>query len=238
MKLFRRNAKYVAALAWLGLLGVLFSWAYAQGMDTVQIVGLVYNKLAHHPLAPVIYIVLYALRPLTLFPAMWLTLAAGGLFGFGMGVVYTIVGENLSAAVAYWIARFFGTPEEEDEDPSRQLRTSRRLLREQALPTVIVLRAAYLPFDLVNYACGLLRVPWWPYFLGTAVGLLPPMVTFVSFGATVDFEAFLADPGGFSAASLINREQLLISGLLLAASGVIAWYAHRRHRWQTNNHRS
>lgn len=230
MNPIRRNVKYLAAMVWLSLLGALFTWAHAQGMDTVQIVELVYNTLAHHPLAPVAYIVIYAIRPLTFFPAMWLTLAAGGLFGFGLGVVYTIVGENLSAAVAYWIARFFGTPEEEGEDPTRQLQTSRRLLREEAFPTVIVLRAVYLPFDLVNYACGLLRVPWWPYFFGSAIGLLPPMITFVSFGATVDFEVFLADAGGFDVAALINREQLAISGALVVASAMIAWYAHSRHR--------
>lgn len=229
MKLLRRNVKYVAALAWLSLFGVLFAWGQSQGMDSVQIVELLYDRLVRHPLAPLVYIAVYALRPLTFFPAMWLTLAAGGMFGFGMGMVYAVVGENLSAAVAYWIARFFGTPEEEDEDPDRQLRTPRRLLREQAFPTVIVLRATYLPFDLVNYACGLLRVPWWPYFFGSLIGMLPPMITFVSFGATVDFEAFLASVDGFNAIDLINREQLLVSAGLLALSAVIAWYAHRRH---------
>lgn len=230
MKLIRKNAKYFAALIWLGLLGVLFAWANAQGLGTVEILELIYHTVAQHPLAPVIYIVLYGLRPLTFFPAMWLTIASGSLFGFGLGVACTIVGENLSAATAYWIARFFGNPEQEDEDPSKQLATSRRLLQEQAFPTVVVLRAAYLPFDVVNYACGLLRVPWWQYFFGTFIGILPPMITFVSFGATVDFESFLADIDTFDAASLINQEQLVISAGLLALSAVIAWYAHRKHR--------
>lgn len=236
MKLIRQNAKYIAALLWLGLFGALFAWARIQGIGTVQIVELLYGSLARHPFAPLVYILVYALRPLTFFPAMWLTLAAGGLFGFGAGLVYAVIGENLSAAVAYWIARFFGTPEEENEDPSRQLHTSRRLLREQAFPTMIVLRATYLPFDLVNYASGLLRVPWWPYFFGSAIGMLPPMITFVSFGASVDFAAFLANVDGFSAVSLINREQLLISAGLLALSAVIAWYAHNRHRHARRKH--
>lgn len=228
----RRNAKYAAALIWLALLGGLFAWVRGHGMGTVEIIDLLYNTLAQHPLAPLVYILIYTARSLTFFPAMWLTLAAGGLFGFGPGLIYALIGENLSAAAAYWIARFFGTPERETADPSRQLNTSRQLLREQAFPTVIVLRAAYLPFDLVNYACGLLRVPWWPYFFGSLIGLLPPMITFVSFGATVDFEAFLANIDDFGAVSLINREQLLVSAGLLAVSAVIAWYAHRRHKKQ------
>lgn len=230
MRLMRRQAKYVVALAWLCLLGALFVWARRHGMGTADVIDLLYNTLAEHPLAPLVYILLYTARSLTFFPAMWLTLAAGGLFGFGPGVVYALIGENLSAATAYWIARFFGTPEQEEAGPSRQLNTSRQLLQEQAFPTVIVLRATYLPFDLVNYACGLLRVPWWPYFFGSLIGLLPPLITFVSFGATVDFEAFLANIDDFGAVSLINREQLAISGALLVLSAAIAWYAHHRHR--------
>lgn len=232
MKRIRRNAKLVAAAVWLALFGALFFWVRARGLDTVQILELIYHTVAQHPLAPVVYVVIYAFRPLTFFPAMWLTIASGNLFGFGMGVACTIVGENLSAATAYWIARFFGTPERKDEDASRQLATSRQLLREQTLPTVMALRAAYLPFDLVNYACGLLRVPWWQYFFGTFIGILPPMITFVSFGATVDFESFLADIDSFNPAAVIDREQLAISAGLFAASAVIAWYAHRRHKRQ------
>lgn len=232
MRLIRRQAKYAIAFAWLCLLGALFAWARRHGMGTVDVINLLYDTLAEHPLAPLIYILLYTARSLTFFPAMWLTLAAGGLFGFGPGVVYALIGENLSAAAAYWIARFFGTPEHGEADPSRQLYTSRQLLQEQAFPTVIVLRATYLPFDLVNYACGLLRVPWWPYFFGSLIGLLPPMVTFVSFGATVDFQAFLANIDDFGAVNLINREQLAISGGLLVLSALIAWYAHRRHKRQ------
>lgn len=230
MRLIRRNAKYMAAMLWLGLLGAGFGWARANGLDTMQILALVYRTIAEHPLAPVVYVVVYAIRPVTFFPAMFLTISAGSLFGFGIGVLCTIVGENLSAATAYWIARFFGQPEHEEMEPSRQLATSRRLLQEQAFPTVVVLRAAYLPFDVVNYACGLLRVPWWPYFFGTFIGILPPMITFVSFGATVDFESFLADIDEFDAGNLINQDQLVISAGLLALSAVIAWYAHRRHR--------
>jgi uncharacterized membrane protein YdjX (TVP38/TMEM64 family) len=228
MRLLRRNAKFIAAAVWFGLFGILFFWTRLEGLDTMQILDLIYHTIAQHPFAPVIYVIVYAIRPLTFFPAMWLTIASGSLFGFGLGVVCTVIGENLSAATAYWIAHFFGTPEREDEDLSRQLPVSRQLLREQTFPTVVVLRLTYLPFDLVNYACGLLRVPWWQYFFGTFIGILPPMITFVSFGATVDFESFLADIDGFDAASLINQEQLVISAGLLALSAVIAWYAYRR----------
>ena len=105
----------------------------------------------------------------------------------------------------------------------------RRLLVEQAFPTTVVLRASFLPFDLVNYACGLLRVPWLPYALASIVGMLPPMITFVSFGATVNLPELLAQQS-FSPEQLIDSRQLLISAGLLVASAIIAWLAHRRRK--------
>lgn len=175
------------------------------------------------------FVILYGLRPLTFLPAMWLTIAAGSLFGFGLGVVCTIVGENLSAATAYAIARFFRNSSA-DEATVAEISRLRRLLQEQAFPTVMALRASYLPFDPVNYGCGLLRVPWWPYFFGTFIGILPPMLTFVSFGASVEFATFMANLDTFEPASLFDERQFAISLALLAASMVIAWFAHRQRQ--------
>jgi uncharacterized membrane protein YdjX (TVP38/TMEM64 family) len=81
----------------------------------------------------------------------------------------------------------------------------------------------------VNYARGLLRVPWIPYALASVVGMLPPMITFVSFGATVNLPDLLSQQE-FSPEQLIDAKQLMISGGLLVASAVIAFFAHRRRK--------
>ena len=106
----------------------------------------------------------------------------------------------------------------------------RNLLDEQAFTSVLILRVIYAPFDVVNYGCGLLAVPWAPYALATLIGIMPGLVTFVSFGASVDFGEFLRHSHTFSAIDLFDARQLLISGSLLALSLVIAWVVHRRHQ--------
>jgi len=225
------RTKLAAGAAWLTLLAIGFVWAQTQDRSPAEILAWLFVAIDDNPWAAVIYVIIYAIRPLLFFPAMWLTIASGSLFGFLPGVMLTIIGENTSAATAYTIARFFRAPsEEEEEEAVEELSPFRRLLAEQALPTVIVLRAAYLPFDLVNYGCGLLRVPWWPYFIGTFIGILPPMITFVSFGASIELQAFARNLDNFEPAMLFDWEQLLISGALLAGSLVIAWFAHRRHQ--------
>lgn len=231
MNFASRHYKLIAAVGWLSLLAAGFGWGYAQGLSTVEILAAVYAYASGNPYAPLLYIGLYAVRSLTFFPAMWLTVAAGSLFGFGLGVACTVVGENLSAAIAYAIARFFGTaPTEPDEETVQELTPFRRALQTQSFPTVIVLRAAYLPFDLVNYGCGLLRVPWWPYFFGTFIGILPPMLTFVSFGASVKFQALVHRLDDLEPMDLLDARQLAISLVLLAVSAIIVWFAHRYRR--------
>ena len=50
---------------------------------------------------------LYAIRPLTLFSSVLLTLAGGFLFGPAWGVLYTVIGANLSGPGAVFLGRFF-----------------------------------------------------------------------------------------------------------------------------------
>lgn len=51
--------------------------------------------------APVLFIFIYALRPLILFPASVLSLTGGLAFGPLWGTVYTIVGATLGAVLSF-----------------------------------------------------------------------------------------------------------------------------------------
>lgn len=230
MKAVPRRSKLVAAALWSGLLLAGLAWGWSNGLGVGEMLAAGYLVLAHQPLAAVLYIGLYALRSFTFFPAMWLTIAAGSLFGFWFGIVVAFVGENLSAIIAYVVARFFGSRSPTGQAAVAKLSAFRRTLHEHAFPTVLTLRATYLPFDLVNYGCGLLRVRWWPYLFGSLIGMLPPMLTFVSFGATVNFAALATNFEDFDPAALLDFTQLLISLGLLLASALIVWAAERHRR--------
>ncbi|RJS93118.1 TVP38/TMEM64 family protein [Salinisphaera sp. Q1T1-3] len=227
----RTKLRIIAGSVWAVLFGALVCWVLAQGLSVREIMALIYHYVVDNPIAPLVYIIIYALRPLTFFPAMWLTIAGGSLFGFVPGLIFGLLGENASAQTAYLLARFFRTDMDGDGESDRnpKIAAFRRLLTEQAFPTVLVLRASFLPFDLVNYACGLLRVPWPSYTAGSVIGMLPPMITFVSFGATVNLPKLLKQQS-FSPEQLIDGKQLAISGGLLVASAIIAYFAHRRRK--------
>lgn len=218
------------AVAWLVALGLGVGLALAYDLSFAQVLHGIHDYIATSPYTLLLFVFFYSfLRPLIFLPSMWLAIASGSLFGFWPGVLCSLLGENLSATTAYAIARYFrGGPAAHDQ-AAGSVSKFRHLLYDQTFPTVLVMRAAYLPFDPVNYGCGLLRVPWWPYFLGTLIGTLVPTLTFVSFGASVDFTTFVLNIDKFDPAALLDATQLIISFLLFAASAVIAWIAYQRH---------
>ena len=145
---------------------------------------------------PVVYMVLYAIRPLIFFPATLLTALSGALFGFWWGILYTILGENASANFAYWIGRFFGKDLRlEDTAIGNWVEA----LRKRSFETVLLMRLFYVPFDLTNYGAGIVRANWRAYFFATLIGIMPGLTTFVALGAAVNLEEFKMDGLSFDA---------------------------------------
>lgn len=226
----KRHARAITAVVWITALASGLAWGLTHGLSIGQILGAIYTYVNANPYAMVVFVLFFGLvRPVIFLPAMWLNIAAGSLFGFWIGALCALIGENMSASTAYTIARFYRR-KPKDEQALAEVSKFQRLLHEQTFPTVLAMRASYLPFDPVNYGCGLMRVPWRPYFLGTLMGALPPMLTFVSFGASINFEAFVTHLEEFDSHELLDGTQLLISLLLLAVSAGTAWVAYRHRK--------
>jgi uncharacterized membrane protein YdjX (TVP38/TMEM64 family) len=191
---FGRHARKLLALAfWAVLLGGYQLYAWRAGLTPLGAVRELADFMATNPLGWLVFIVVYAARPLILFPATLLTLAAGFVFGPVLGVVLTVLGANTSAMVAYYIGRFFGGAVIEADGEGFVARNARRL-RENSFETVLVMRFVFLPFDLVNYTAGLLKIRPLPFLLATALGSLPATLSFVLFGASVGREALAGTP--------------------------------------------
>jgi uncharacterized membrane protein YdjX (TVP38/TMEM64 family) len=90
--------------------------------------------------------------------------------------------------VAYFIGRYFGQGliKEDQDDPSSLVQKYANRLRRNSFETVLIMRFLFLPYDLVNYLCGFLRIRWQPFLLATALGSIPGTIAFIAFGASVD----------------------------------------------------
>ncbi|NCP88602.1 TVP38/TMEM64 family protein, partial [bacterium] len=106
---FQQHAqKLIALLFWI-LLIVGYQW-YASGnhLSPLQVVQQLLDFMTNGFWGVIIYTILYAIRPLILFPSTVLTLAGGFVFGPVLGVLYTIIASNISSTIAYFVGHFFG----------------------------------------------------------------------------------------------------------------------------------
>ena len=137
------------------------------------------------PWAPVVYIMIYALRPLVFFPASVLTLTGGVLFGAWFGTLYTLIGATLSAVVGYVMAERLSKLWSSSA-PSDRLQKAKRQMEENGFVYVLWFRLVpFLNFDVVSYVAGLARVKWIPYILATVIGMFPGTVAYNFLGGSL-----------------------------------------------------
>jgi uncharacterized membrane protein YdjX (TVP38/TMEM64 family) len=191
----KHGQKLVAAAFWLLLVGG-YGWYYRANGLTTETALLQIVNLLDSPFGPLLYILIYALRPLIFFSAAVLTIASGAIFGAGsivnlaLAVLYTVIGSNLSATVAYYVGRFFGQGllTEGDGENSGLLQRYADRMRKNSFETILIMRFIFLPYDLVNYLAGILRIDWKAFILASLLGSIPGTIAFVSFGASIDIK--------------------------------------------------
>lgn len=183
--MLNHRTKIVFAIVWASLFAfALYSW-FKSGLALGDVPAWLSERLGEFGLykAATIYIVLYAIRPLILFPATLLTVASGLIFGPWLGIVFTIIGENASANFGFFLARWMGRDWVSAHEHGAIVKWEGRL-RENGLVTVLIMRLIYLPFDAVNFGCGLTSISHRDFFIGTFIGIIPALVSFVLFGGT------------------------------------------------------
>ncbi len=124
---------------------------------------------------PVVYIIMYTLRPLLLFPAIILTLAGGLAFGPWWGTLYVIIGGLLGACLCFLISRALGREKMQKylgEFP--QIQAFDDQVVEHGFRTMLVMRIVPIfPYDPVSYLAGLSKMKFRDYTLATGIGMVP-----------------------------------------------------------------
>ncbi len=133
--------------------------------------------------APVLFVLGYAVATLAPLPRNVLSILAGILFGLATGLVVVMIGTMLGAAGGLALARWLGRDTVELFAGDRLSQVD-EALRRRGLHAVMALRLLpMVPFTLVSYAAGLTAVGARDYLLGTALGVVPGTLVFVALGA-------------------------------------------------------
>ncbi len=223
--LSQNRAKLAALFFWAALLVAYQVYTRANQLTPLEAVQSLIDFFASSIWGPLVYILVYAVRPLVLFPSTLLTLAGGFVFGPLFGVIYTVIASNISSTIAFFVGRYFGEGLFKEDHSDGWVQRYARRMRQDSFETVIIMRFIFLPYDAVSYLAGFLRIRYWPFILATALGSIPGTLAFVGFGASVErFDGSIPrlDPVtlGFSVAVFILS--LLLSRFFKKKEGISA----------------
>lgn len=213
--------KLLGLAVWLTLLVSYWYYVRSNGITPLESVQRLVVFMSASGAGVLVYILIYMLRPILFFPATLLTLAGGYLYGPILGVAVVVVASNLSSLVAYNIGRFFGAGILDQSADSGVLQQYAERMRRNSFETVLIMRFIFLPYDLVSYFSGFLRVRWQGFLLATALGSIPGTIAFVFFGASIE--------GGFTGQlPQLNGTMLAVGVLMFVISlGLSRWFRRR-----------
>ena len=164
-------------------------------------------------LAPFIYIIMFSLVPLTLFPDSILAIAGGMAFGIMKGTIFTIIGALIGGTISFYISRFLGR-EIVDKIVRGKGKWFEQGIEKKGFLLILTLRLIPLvPFDIISYGAGLSKIKYSDFAFATFIGIIPGVLIFSNLGdKTLE----------------VNSPQFIIAIGLLIALLIISYFLKKK----------
>ena len=137
------------------------------------------------PWGPAIFVALYVVATVLLFPAFVLTLGAGAVYGVMLGSVLVSVGATIGATAAFFIGRYLArdwVARKIEGNPA--FKALDEAVGHEGWKIVGLTRLSpALPFVLQNYAYSLTRVTPRDYILASWIGMTPGILMYAYLGS-------------------------------------------------------
>lgn len=165
--------------------------------------------------APLAFVAVSSLLTVAMFPGPLLSGASGLLFGTALGTPISIVAATLGASLAFSLSRRFGAGAV-DTLLGQRLRVVQDFIAQRGFLSVLYARILpAMPYNVVNYAAGLTRVPLATFALATAIGCAPRAFAYTALGGNL---SNLGSPAAIVAYAVLAA--MGVGGALLAARDV------------------
>jgi len=183
---FSRGPWFKAALI-VVIIAALFLLLRAFGVDFSGVSGQEFKAWVQGLglWGPAIYIIVYLLRPLILFPAGVLSAAAGIIWGTALGFFYLQIAANISSTAEFFIARYFARGAVEKFLKGTLMNLDEKTEKHGFLTVFLVRLIPNVAWDIQNLSLGLTKVRFRDYFLATLIGIMPGSFAFVFFGSSL-----------------------------------------------------
>jgi uncharacterized membrane protein YdjX (TVP38/TMEM64 family)/rhodanese-related sulfurtransferase len=159
--------------------GIALAVIYREHLDTAALTAWIASAGWAGPL---VFMGIYAIATVFFLPGSLLTLAGGALFGPLWGTLYNLAGATLGAGLAFLVARYLAA----DWVQARSGGILKRLVtgvEAEGWRFVAFTRLVpVFPFNLLNYALGLTRIPFPAYLLASATCMLPGALAYTWLG--------------------------------------------------------
>ena len=132
--------------------------------------------------APLLFIGLYALGAVFFLPGSVLTLAGGALFGPWQGTLYSLGGATLGAVLSFLVSRHLAADWVRRKSGARLSQLIEGVESEGWRFVAFTRLVPLFPFNLLNYALGLTRIPLAAYALTTFVCMIPGALAYTWLG--------------------------------------------------------
>jgi uncharacterized membrane protein YdjX (TVP38/TMEM64 family) len=131
---------------------------------------------------PAVYILLYAVGPSFLVPGAVMTIAGGLAFGTLWGSVYSLLGADAGALIAFAAGRFLGRSFVEHLVGARFEKLLARIGRH-GFQIIFYLRLVPLiPYNALNLLAGASPITFRDYFCASMIGMVPGTILFAFLG--------------------------------------------------------
>jgi uncharacterized membrane protein YdjX (TVP38/TMEM64 family)/rhodanese-related sulfurtransferase len=177
------------AVALVGL--VVLAWALRDRFDTTALEVWVQGA---GWAGPAVFVAVYAAATVLFVPGAALTLTGGALFGPVWGTVWNLTGATLGATLAFLSARYLAADWVARRAGLRLGSLTDGVSAESWRFIAFVRLVPLFPFNLLNYALGLTRIPLLTYVVASALFMLPGAVAYTWLGH-VGREAFTGADG-------------------------------------------
>ncbi len=191
-------------LAVVLLSGMALSLIYRDRLDIEQLRSMVE---ASGGWGPALFVLVYALATVLFVPGSLLTLTGGLLFGPVWGTLLNLSGATLGATAAFLLSRYLAGDWVERHTDGRLSRLREGVEAEGWRFVAFVRLVPLFPFNLLNYALGLTRIPLGSYAFVSALAMLPGALAY----------SWLGYLGGEAASGSEDLVRKLLVGLALLA---------------------
>ncbi len=171
-----------------------------------------FDTLNNIPHIDLFVLLSFVIAGCTMFPINVLTTAITLFLGFKKGIILSILGCILSAAITFYLVRLIGNRAKDFLRTKEKIKRFNKLISNDGITSIIILRMIPIGYTLVSVAAALSDIKFTKYIIGTILGVLPDLLLCILIA------------GSIHNIILTNEKKYIILLIIVVICFFILWY--------------